>query len=592
MHALGAQAHRHTRHHSNKTCTIALSPACSRLLTPHRSQLLTRQVAFPEPRLALITTNVGSFDPPSGADASWCAAARPERCRARAPERRRPASPSCSRGALAREGRSIATQALHPPSLLVACRCKKLDALSPQETDPPSHIHARSPNRYYLNQKAEGTSLTTAWVVPCTAKGACAFWCGSGRGRRQHASASVLAAAFTPAARAHAPPAQAVTRVRACYFPSFAGSAELKVTSATGPTSAFMDSSATLPVNPACAAATCAGAAAAAAPKAAAAAPTAAAPAAKAAPAATKAAAAVPAAAAAAAPAVAKAAGPAPAATKAAAAVPGCTPSALGYSCVAITQDNTKVRPGSINAHPRQPYPSPPLAARAAGVFKPPPPPLPPLVNPLHPVSLQRTPLPSIPQIHYSYGPSPPDNVCTRGAADPVNATNTPMAHFLYEGGDAVRGIAREPAADPSIAAHAAFARCPLRLARHLAQPRWGGPPLVRAPAQQPPSLPPHPTPHAHPRTGAGIRFQGWAAAGFPHKAGAMYPADVVLGWVNPDGTAKVRCWPYMPPARAPARRLVGPRLLGRRPRCVRICSRPCAERTVASIHARPTTSP
>ena len=33
---------------------------------------------------------------------------------------------------------------------------------------------------------------------------------------------------------------------------------------------------------------------------------------------------------------------------------------------------------------------------------------------------------------------------------------------------------------------------------------------------------------------------QGYAALGFPKSAGKMYPSDVVMGWVNADGTGKV----------------------------------------------------
>ncbi|GBF98451.1 hypothetical protein Rsub_11096 [Raphidocelis subcapitata] len=186
--------------------------------------------------------------------------------------------------------------------------------------------------------------------------------------------------------------------------------AGLHVTSAKGSSGGFHSARATLPVDPACAAAACsgAGAAAAAAPKAV--------PKSAAAAVAPAEPAEAPAAAAAAAkPAAAKA--PAAAGAKAvkAAAVPGCTPSELGYSCVATTRRGTRV--------------------------------------------------------HYSLGGAPPDNACTRGAAGGAAAAKAgqQLMHFAYEG--------MEP---------------------------------------------------------------GYAALGFTARPGKMYPSDAVIGWVAPDGTAKV----------------------------------------------------
>lgn len=248
---------------------------------------------------------------------------------------------------------------------------------------------ATCPGRVYLTKAQRAPTFTTEWKVPCTAKGP---------------------------------------------------SALIKVTSATGADAAFQAAAATVPLNAACAAAACATAAAApaaAVPAAAAAAAKAAVPAVPAAATAKPAAAAAPPAvspkpAAVAAPVVAApkpvsapaaaAAAAAPAAkaaaivsTTKAVAVPGCTPSSLGYSCVATTRKNTK--------------------------------------------------------IHYSYGASPPENACTMGAVSGavVAKAGEQLVHFAYEGEEA-----------------------------------------------------------------------GYAALGFTANAGSMYPSDSVIGWVAPDGSAKV----------------------------------------------------
>jgi hypothetical protein len=153
------------------------------------------------------------------------------------------------------------------------------------------------------------------------------------------------------------------------------------VTSAQGSRANFQDSGVTLPLSAACAAASCTGGAA---PVAAAKPATAAAAVAAVAP---KAPTAAVAAAGTAAPAAAAAA-VAPAASKgAAAAVPGCTPSPLGYSCMATTRQGSKV--------------------------------------------------------HYSLGgAAPPDNACTRGTKGDatISKAGADMVHFAYEGGQPVRG--------------------------------------------------------------------------------------------------------------------------------------------------------
>jgi hypothetical protein len=195
----------------------------------------------------------------------------------------------------------------------------------------------------------------------------------------------MVGAAERPLCPRGAPPAHSLPFLR---DPRAGASAAIKVTSARGSSKPFQDSGVTLPLNPACAAAACAGAATAAKP---AAVPAAAKPATAAAAVAPKApaaaAAAVPAAAAAAAMPAAAAAAPA-AATKAAATVPGCTPSPLGYSCVATTRQGTKV--------------------------------------------------------HYTLGgAAPPDNACTRGTKGDVaiaGGAAPQMMHFAYEGGQPVGG--------------------------------------------------------------------------------------------------------------------------------------------------------